>query len=378
MNTTPSRTRLSRRGFLKLLAAGGATAAGGYVLYETTPWLNYEQDTAAPWRAIDVRIPSPKRMRELVRAATLAANGHNTQPWRFAITADAITILPDVTRRLPIVDPHDRELWISLGCALENLLVTARAMGYAPEVTYPEATDTITVQLMPEGAQVSPLFAAIPLRQNTRSPYDGQPIPVADLGRIQGLPLEPGVALQVLTNTAERQRVEEYVTLGNLQQYADAAFIAELIAWLRFNKREALATLDGLYTRCAGNPEVPRWLGQMFVAGTQPQQQADADVAKLRSSPAIVAIASETDDRVAWVRTGQVYERLALTTTTLNIKSAFVNQPVEVAELRAQFQQALGLGAALPQLVVRMGYAGTMPRSPRRPVEQVLAERISL
>lgn len=374
MNMTPSRLRLSRRGFLRLLAAGGAAAAGGYALYETTPWLNYDQDVAALRRTIDVGAPSSTHMRELVRVATLAANGHNAQPWRFAIQADAITILPDATRRLAVVDPHDRELWISLGCALENLLVAARAMGYAPEVTYPETVAAITVRLTPGIAQADQLFAGIPLRQNTRSLYDGRPIPVADLDRIHELPLEPGVALQVLTSTAERETVGEYVTFGNLQQYTDAAFIAELIAWLRFNKREALATLDGLYTGCAGNPEVPRWLGQRFVAGTQPQQQADADAAKLRSSPAVAVIASATDDKVAWVRTGQVYERLALTTTALNIKSAFLNQPVEVAELRAQFQQACGLGAALPQLLVRMGYAGAMPRSPRRPVEQVLAE----
>ncbi len=374
MNTTPSRARLSRRSFLKLLAAGGATAVGGAVFYETTPWLNYDQDVALSRQTIAVGATGQARMRDLVRAATLAANGHNTQPWRFAITPDAITILPDAARRLPVVDPHDRELWISLGCALENLLVAARAMGYAPEVTYPEATDAITVRLLPGGAQASPLFAAIPLRQNTRAPYNGQPIPVADLDRIQGMPREPGVTLQVRTGAAEREMVREYVTLGNLRQYADTAFVDELITWLRFNKREALATLDGLYTRCAGNPEVPRWIGQRVVAGTQPQQQADADAAKLRSAPAVALIASATDDKVAWVRTGQVYDRLALTTTALNIKSAFLNQPVEVAALRAQFQQACGLGTATPQLVVRMGYADTMPRSPRRPVEQVLAE----
>lgn len=374
MITPPARPRLSRRGFLRLLAAGGAAAAGGYVLYETTPWLNYDQRVASLKRTIAVGAPSPASLRELVRAATLAANGHNTQPWRFAIHADTITILPDATRRLAVVDPHDRELWISLGCALENLLVAARALGYAPEVTYPETVEAITVRLAPGVAQAGPLFTAIPLRQSTRSRYDGRPIPAADLEQVQTLPLEPGVALTVLTGAAERETVLEYVTLGNLRQYADTAFVDELIAWLRFNRREALATLDGLYTRCAENPEVPRWLGRRFVAGTRPQQQADADAAKLRSAPAVAVIASATDARAALVRTGQVYERLALTTTALNIRSAFLNQPVEIAELRAQFQRALGLGAAQPQLVVRMGYAGTLPMSPRRPVEQVLVE----
>jgi len=74
------------------------------------------------------------------------------------------------------------------------------------------------------------------------------------------------------------------------------------------------------------------------------------------------------------VRTGQVYERLALTLPALNIKSAFLNQPIEVADVRGQFQSAMGLGASLPQLLLRYGYADAMPRSLRRLVEQVLLQ----
>jgi len=96
------------------------------------------------------------------------------------------------------------------------------------------------------------------------------------------------------------------------------------------------------------------------------------DAEKLRSSPGAVVIASESDGKTAWVRTGQVYERMALTLTALNIKSAFLNQPIEVAAVRGQFQRAIGLGSALPQLLVRYGYAAAMPRSLRRPIEQVM------
>lgn len=313
-----------------------------------------------------------EQMRELVRYATLAANGHNAQPWKFALREDTIEIHPDASRRLPVVDPHDRELWISLGCALENLLVAARAAGYTADVTYPGAADFIAVRLAVDTLQSSPLLDAIPLRQSTRSAYNGQLVPVADLDRVQAVPLEPGVTLRFVTNPAGMATVIETVAQGNLRQYADRAFVDELLAWLRFNKKEAMAALDGLYSRCSGNPEVPHWLGRMFVSGTKPQQQADADTEKLRSSPGAVVVASDADDKAAWVRTGQVYERLALTMTALNIKSAFLNQPIEVAELRSQFQSALGLGGAAPQLLVRYGYAAALPRSLRRPVEQVL------
>jgi hypothetical protein len=360
--------KLSRRDFLKLLTAGSTTAVGEVILSEYAPWLDYEEQVTKTWAVQNSSLP----LMTLVHYATLAANGHNTQPWKFAIKDNAIEIHPDYSRRLPVVDPHDRELWISLGCSLENLLVAARASGYTTEVTYPDRADFIHVQLAADTPQESSLFGAIPLRQNTRSAYDGRLIKNEDLDQLQALQLEPGVALQFATNPTAMGTFLEYVNLGNRAQYADTAFVDELTEWLRFNQKEALSSLDGLYSICSGNPQVPRLVGQMFVAGTKPQKQADSDAAKFRTSPVAVVVASESDDKVSWVRTGQVYERLALRMTSLNIKSAFLNQPIEVSTLRGQFQSAMGLGNSLPQLLVRFGYAEAMPKSLRRPVEQVL------
>ncbi|MCC6616122.1 MAG: nitroreductase family protein [Anaerolineae bacterium] len=373
MNTSPTpRRKLNRRDFLKLAAVVGVAGAGGYLLYEYAPWLDYDQQAQLARTPFETGATGPAQMRELARYATLAANGHNTQPWMFNLREDGVDIYADFSRRLPIVDPDDRELWISLGCALENLLVAARATGHTTEVTYPDADDVIRVQLTPDAAQESPLFAAIPQRQNTRSEYNGQAVETAQLDQLIELPLEPGIALHFVTGTEDMETVVEYVNQGTLSQYADKAFLDELIDWLRFNKKEALASLDGLFTGATGNPEVPRWVGQMFVAGTNPQQQADGDTAKLRSAPHALVIASESEGKASWVRTGQVYERMALTMTSLGIQSAFLNQPLEVPDVRSQFQSALGLGDTLPQLLIRFGYGSPMPRSLRRPVESVV------
>lgn len=342
------------------------------MLFEYSPWLDYDGQAQHARRPFDTDSTGSAHMWELIRYATLAANGHNTQAWKFAIQENAIAIYPDYIRRLPIVDPDDRELWISLGCALENLLIAARATGYAPEVVYPESDDFILVHLTADMPQESSLFDAIPLRQTTRSEYNGQAVETALFDQLVDMPQEPGVLLHFVTQPAEFERVVEYVNLGNMSQYADQAFIDELIDWLRFTKKEALGSLDGLYTRSSGNPEVPRWLGRMFVSGTTPQQQADTDTRKLRSSPHALVIASEIEDKTTWVRTGQVYERMALLMTSLGIQSAFLNQPIEVASLRSQFQSAMALGEALPQLLIRFGYGNPMPRSLRRPVENVL------
>ena len=240
MNNKKPHQLLSRRTFLKLLLAAGVTAAGGYVLYEYAPWLNYDQQALQTRRPLEKGLSLPAQMRELVRYASLAASGHNTQPWKFAIQGNAIEIHPDLNRRLPAVDPGERELWISLGCALENLLVAARAGGYAPVVTYPDAADLIHIGLTIDTPQAGPLFNAIPLRQNTRSEYDGQAIKSADLDQVQALSLEPGIGLRFVTTPSDLKTILAYVNQGNLVQYADRAFVDELIHWVRFNKKEAL------------------------------------------------------------------------------------------------------------------------------------------
>ncbi len=372
MNPQPLSTKMTRRNFLKLAAAAGVTAAGGAAISYWSPWLNMDQQVSQTWSAANIAAGSSLPSADLIHYASLAANGHNTQPWKFAAAENSIEIYPDYSRELAVVDPDHRELWISLGCALENLLIAARAAGYEPSVTYPDSADLIRVQFQPGEPQSGALMQAIPMRQNTRSEYDGQPVNSADFAQLQAMAIEEGVALRYLTSSGEIEQAVEYVNQGNLAQYADKAFVNELIDWLRFNKKEAMSSLDGLYSRCSGNPEVPRWLGQSFVAGTKPQQQADADAKKLRSSSGAVVIATDADSKAAWVRAGQVYERLALTMTSLNIKSAFLNQPIEVSGLRGQFQSAMGMGNAAPQLLVRYGYAEAMPRSLRRPVEDII------
>jgi nitroreductase len=54
---------------------------------------------------------------KIVRSAIKAPSGHNTQPWLFTKGENEIFIKPDFSRALPIADPENRELFISLGCA---------------------------------------------------------------------------------------------------------------------------------------------------------------------------------------------------------------------------------------------------------------------
>ena len=112
--------------------------------------------------------------RELIRTATLAASSHNTQPWTFSVTPDAIVVHADLDRRCPVVDPDDAHLYKSLGCAAENMVQAAVTQGIAATVTVDAARGEVTVNLEKDTTpEPNALSNAIFRRQCTRAAYDG-------------------------------------------------------------------------------------------------------------------------------------------------------------------------------------------------------------
>ena len=312
---------------------------------------------------------------ELVRCATLAPSSHNTQCWKFTLDAKGrlISILPDLARRCPAVDPDDHHLFVSLGCATENLVQAALAHGLKGEARFDPVGNAVRVTLEPTPAQTTPLFTAIPLRQCTRGDYDGKPLSSEELALLQRAGSSDTVRLLLLTDRPAMQQALDYVIQGNTVQLADPAFVKELRAWIRFNGADAVRMRDGHYSVSSGNPNIPSWIGDLaFRWLLTPKGENEKYARQVRSSAGIAVFVGQTADKVHWVEVGRCYERFALQAAALGILNAFLNQPVEVATLRPPFAAALGLGGQRPDLVVRFGRGPLLPRSLRRPVQAVL------
>jgi hypothetical protein len=120
---------------------------------------------------------------------------------------------------------------------------------------------------------------------------------------------------------------------------------------------------------------MPRVLSRLLLPLVlTPRSQNRKDLRWITGSSGVLILVSEADDVRHWVEAGRCYQRFALQATALGICNAFINPPVEVPVLRSQFSSWLGLGSGRPDLVVRFGYGPAMPRSLRRPVEEVLLE----
>lgn len=316
---------------------------------------------------------TPHDYLNLVRYATLAASSHNTQPWKFKLEPGRIAIVPDRSRRCPAVDPDDHHLYASLGCAAENLLLAAQAAGFNGRYAYDAATSGLTVDLDATTPSRTDLFEAIPRRQCSRSEYDGSSLSAEQLRLLEDAGSSNGVSIMLIGDSRRKGQIGEFVAAGNTVQFADAAWAEELKFWIRFNAREAIHGGDGLYGPVMGNPDVPRWLGLLCMRlAFSAKQQNRKDIAHIRSSSVIAVLVSESDDKAHWIEAGRCYQRLALQATALNLRTAFINQPVEVSRLRPQFATFLGIGNRRPDLVIRIGRGPEMPRSLRRPVEQLI------
>ncbi len=364
---------IRRRPLLTAGAALGLVGAGGAIAISRRMGSMRDYDASvAESRSAMAAAPE---ISALVRYATLAPSGHNTQPWRFRIRAEGVDILPDFARRTPVVDPDDHHLFVGLGCAAENLAIAAAAHGRPGNCRFDPAQDgSIAFAFGPGQAGEPSLFDAIARRQSTRADYDGRQVDAADLERMAAAASVPSVDVAVITDRPRMARVRDLVVAGNGAQMADPAFVRELRTWLRFSPREALAAGDGLFSATSGNPVLPAWLGpHLFDWTFNAAAENDKYARQIASSSGVAVFLAARADPEHWVRAGRACQRFALQATALGLKLAFINQPVEVAGLRPELAALAGLPGRRPDLVMRFGYGPAMPFSARRTIAAVLA-----
>lgn len=318
-------------------------------------------------------------IKTLIHHATLAPSGHNTQPWMFSVDRDTVRIHPDRSRRLPIVDPDDHALYISLGCALENLVIAAAHHGLTAAVDYfpvDEGDDCLRVRLTPNGMSGDEaLFRAIAVRQSNRRVYDGKRIPDDAVAKLLAANLHGSVSVLAFpTNQPEVEPIIDFVKEGNVAQFRNAAFVNELISWIRFSKQEGRHRQDGLTAAALGFPSIPRWLGTLIMTRfVKPGGEARKQERAIRSSPLLLLFIARRNDKRHWVDIGRSFERVALTAASLGIAHAHVNMPCEVEPIRRKLARHLELPTAeQPLLLIRLGYAERLPAAPRRSVEEVM------
>ena len=331
-----------------------------------TPW---HIDESEFWE-----IDDPRAQREfLLRYAVLAPSGHNTQPWNFKITDAGIEVYADYSRRLPVGDPNDRELLISIGAAIFNLRVAAAHFGFETSVLYgPADNEEMPVALVTlretcdTEQQLRRLFPAIPRRHTSRNDFEPREIePDALDGVCEAV--ESADSLHFVV-PRDRARTAELVEKADHLLMSDEKWRDELAAWVRPNET---SSGDGISADAFGIPGPISALAPHLIrtidAGTM---RAKEDRQFVEHASGLIVVTGG-DDTVSLLRVGEALEYFLLTVTSLGVQYAFLNQVCQVPELRQELWDVVRTTQP-PQLLLRIGYGRTARRPmPRRPLETV-------
>jgi hypothetical protein len=190
-----------------LLASGGGLVVAGVGASYLAVKYGLEEEYNAAVAAARAALRQTPEIRDFIRYATLAPSGHNTKPWKFRPGEGGVDILPDFSRRTPVVDPDDHHLFVGLGCSAETLAIAAGARGRPCEVAFDPANGgSVGVTFGNGDTSDIDLCDAIPKRQSTRSVYDGRAASATELQLLAKAAAIPGVDLVLITDRAQIDR----------------------------------------------------------------------------------------------------------------------------------------------------------------------------
>lgn len=310
----------------------------------------------------------------MVEQAIKAPSGHNTQPWLFKINDSSIEIHPNLDKSLSIVDFDNRELFISLGCATENICISASYKGYETHVSSNDE-GVITINMTQcNSINSNPLFKQIAIRQTNRSIYNGNDIPIDTIEILRAIPVEPGVNVHFYKSyTPKFDSISTYIYRGNTIQMQDKAFKDELRNWMRYNKKHQNETNDGLSYAVFGAPNLPKFIVKPIMSkAVNGKSQNKGDRERLQSASHVVLFTTLNNTTEEWINTGRTLERFLLKSTEMGIVHSYFNQPNEIRELAVQMTESLNIQGEYPTILIRLGYGEKMPYSKRKDIGDVI------
>lgn len=334
-------------------------------------WEVNEKDFPKTGKAID-------KLKFFVRYAILAPSGHNTQPWLFEINDDemSINLYADRTRALPVIDPEDVELTISCGAALENLIVAMKYFEYFTEVElFPSETDNdFLAKVKPmigyePDSEDKKLFYAIKNRHTNRLPFADEKIDGIRIERLKSIASEEYINLHIVDSEELREEVIKIIEQGDKIQASNKSFCRELAQWVHPNRTNSK---DGIPGYAFGMGDLISFGSPFFIGNLNwGDIQAGRDRNLVKGSPVLAVIESKNNRPIDWLHTGMALEKLLLKASSEGIAASYLNQPIEVPELKVKLKELLGL-KGYPHLIIRMGYGKEVKPTPRRDVDEVI------
>ncbi|WP_329241505.1 hypothetical protein OG223_02215 [Streptomyces sp. NBC_01478] len=308
----------------------------------------------------------------LIAASVAAPSIHNTQPWRFRLDPDTVTleIRAVAERGLRHTDPSGRALHISVGCALFNLRVAVAHYGWEPvtrRLPRPDEPDLLATVRLAGTTRFSPapeLYDALWRRHSSRFPFSDRPVPSAVLTELAEAAHAEGAVLD-LPDPSETDRVLRLTREAEQRNTTDSDRATESRRWVHPPTAESL----GMPPEAIGPQDFREQIPMRDFSSRRHPMTLVARPFEKR--PSIAVLSTLHDRRTDWLRAGEALERALLVATAHGVRASLLHQALEWPDLREQLADSRRAHA---QMVLRLGYGPQGPTTPRRTARQVLRE----
>jgi nitroreductase len=314
-----------------------------------------------------------EQLRFLLRFAVLAPSSHNSQPWFFEIQENTIRVFLEPSRRLLHSDKNDRQAYISLGCAITNIIIAADYYGLSPTVILlPDKQNSNLAAQISFTSRVTNfqavqssnhLIFSIPKRVTNRNKYESKLPPKSFLEEIKNFSTDD-LQIYIVADQEQKNQLADIAISASVVAMEDKDFRHELSQYVKPNTTSSLLGMP-----CFGMG-IPTPIS--FIASTMIKylnmnklsRKKDKDLLK-KHTPIFVIIATRNDNQESWIKTGQLYENIALLATREGLSTAMWAAPIQIGEFYKDFQKVLSTDFR-PQAFFRLGYAVKQtPHSPR-------------
>lgn len=367
---------MNRRNFLKLsgegiLLFGGLSMISGCsgVKRNDLPQFNGEKESIKGFEKDEL---------EILYLASLAPSGHNTQPWIVKIVEPKHWVIgSDKKRWLPAVDPENRELLLSIGAFVENLVLAAGTFGYSVDIKIlaKNSLDSEIVDIrLEKGKTVDFPIEKIKKRRTVRSGYTDQKIKTEDLKYITKhdakscmVPNAPSPhSFYFPNNSPQGKYLQEGTIEANRKQAFRDSAQEELANWIRWSNKEAKQNRNGLTPESMeikgmGGLFVRNFYNRLSVLKKSFREQTVDIVAKqVKICGGWLVVTSQDSSISTLIEYGRVWENMLLKIREKMIAVHPMTQMLEEEPWKKRIAKELGLNGEV-QWILRIGYLKSYP-----------------
>ena len=335
--------------------------------------------------------------RQILFYASLAPSGHNSQPWSVRLAGPGEWVVgSDRSRWLPVVDPDNREVLLSIGAFTENLVQAARAFGYEADM-----------EILAKGRfdpEVLRVWLSRSARVNGAGPNEPSPNKAGALGRMAARrTIKNGLKPEAMTpkdvkilkeaaggdlyyfprGSSHALAMAEAAVENFKIQFDNQEAMAEAAQWTRLSDEEAETcrdglTPDGMEIHGLAGFWVRHFMDKADVTGRLWREKAVEKVeAQVLEGGGWLVITSPSHGIADLIGAGRRFQRLALAAVPMGLGIHPMTQTLEERHGRKAVRDNHA-PSMIPQFMLRIGYVSPYPEpvSLRRPVERFVTGRV--